>query len=194
LGKTLLTINNGLMPVIKYSIWFFLGILLLVNIASCTSEPKKVKQVEINPDSLRENLLEANKKVVGTEDEQIRNLIQRYGWKMKETGTGLRYFVYYNGGGPKTKKDYTVKINYEVKLITGDIVYSSKETGPKEFRIGSGGVESGLEEGILLLKVGDKAKFIFPSHLAWGLIGDQDRIPPKSTLIYDVEVLALMQK
>jgi FKBP-type peptidyl-prolyl cis-trans isomerase FkpA len=178
----------------KYNSLFFLVIVLLVSLTNCSDNPKKVKQVEVDPASLKEQLLEANKKVVGTEDEQIRNLIQRYGWKMKETGTGLRYFIYHDGDGPKALKDWTVKINYEVRLITGDLAYSSKETGPKEFRIGSGGVESGLEEGILLLNVGDKAKFIFPSHLAWGLIGDQDRIPPKSTLIYDVEVLELKKK
>jgi FKBP-type peptidyl-prolyl cis-trans isomerase FkpA len=175
----------------KYNWLFFIAILLLAGFTNCSSNPKEVKQVEIDPAVLKEQLLEANKKVVGTEDEQIRSLIQRYGWKMQETGTGLRYFVYYNGNGPKALKDWTVKINYEVRLITGDLAYSSKEKGPKEFRIGSGGVESGLEEGILLLNVGDKAKFIFPSHLAWGLIGDQDRIPPKSTLIYDVEVIEL---
>lgn len=175
----------------KYNWLFLFTILLFVGLTNCSSNPKKVKQVEIDPVLLKEQLLEANKKVVGTEDEQIRNLIQRYGWEMKETGTGLRYLIYQKGDGPKALKDWTVKMNFEVRLITGDIVYSSKETGPKEFRIGSGGVESGLEEGILLLNVGDKAKFIFPSHLAWGLIGDQDQIPPKSTLIYDVEVLEL---
>jgi len=155
----------------------------------CVRNTQETKPVEIDPDLLKEPLLKANKQIVSTEDEQIRKLIERYGWKMKETGTGLRYQVYYAGNGPKTIKDKIVKINYEIRLISGDVVYSSKETGPKEFKIGSGGVESGLEEGILLLKVGDKAKFILPSYLAWGLVGDQERIPPKSTLIYDVEVL-----
>ena len=158
--------------------------LLVVLFMGCKHNSQEAKPAEMDPNSLKEPLLKANKQIVNTEDGQIRNLIERYGWKMKETGTGLRYLVYYEGRGPKTKKDKVVKINYEVRLITGD-------TGPKEFKIGSGGVESGLEEGILLLKVGDKAKFILPSYLAWGLIGDQDRIPPKSTLIYDVEVLEI---
>lgn len=165
-------------------------ITLLIVTIGCrqASEPQTR---EIDPASYKEPLLKANKQTVGTENAQIRSLIERYGWKMKETGTGLRYLVYHEGNGPRTKKDEVVKINYEVRLITGDLVYTSKESGPKEFKIGSGGVESGLEEAILLLKVGDKAKLILPSHLAFGLIGDQDQIPPKSTLIYDIEVLEL---
>ena len=175
----------------KYKGLFLVMISLLAITLSCMHSPQGTKPAEIDPNTLKEPLLKANKQIVNAEDIQIRNLVERYGWHMKETGTGLRYLIYHEGSGPKTLKDKIVKINYEVRLITGDIVYSSKDTGPKEFKIGSGGVESGLEEGILLLKVGDKAKLILPSHLAWGLIGDQERIPPKSTLIYDVEVLDL---
>ncbi len=166
-------------------------ILILLMLAACQSSHPAKDVNAVDPGVVREPLLNANKKVVETEDEQIRNFINRYGWKMNETGTGLRYLVYKHGSGPKAEHGMIARLNYEIRLITGDLVYSSKESGPKEFQIGSGGVESGLEEGILLLRTGDKAKFIMPSHLAWGLIGDQDRIPPKSTLIYDVELIEL---
>jgi FKBP-type peptidyl-prolyl cis-trans isomerase len=62
---------------------------------------------------------------------------------------------------------------------------------PKTFLIGQGGVESGLEEGILLLQEGDKARFIMPPHLAHGLIGDRDKIPARATIIYDLELVSL---
>jgi FKBP-type peptidyl-prolyl cis-trans isomerase len=52
-------------------------------------------------------------------------------------------------------------------------------------------VESGLEEGILLLQEGDKARFIMPPHLAHGLIGDRDKIPARATIIYDLELVSL---
>ncbi len=165
--------------------------ILFCFLVGCQSESKKTETREINPSALKETLLEANKQVVKTEDQQIRDLITRYGWKMQETGTGLRYQVYQKGSGPKASLDQIARINYEVRLITGEVVYSSKESGIKEFKIGSGGVESGVEEAILLMRVGDKAKLILPSYLAYGLIGDQDRIPGKSTLIYDIELLEL---
>jgi FKBP-type peptidyl-prolyl cis-trans isomerase len=48
-----------------------------------------------------------------------------------------------------------------------------------------------LHEGIQLLHVGDKAIFILPSHLAHGLLGDEDKIPPHSAVIYDIELLGI---
>lgn len=140
---------------------------------------------------LKETLIEANKNVLLTEDQQIRNLISRYGWEMEETGTGLRYLIYKKGNGPVARRGLQVKISYTVRLISGDVIYSSDQTGPKSFTIGSGGVESGLEEAILHMHQGDKAKLVIPSHLAFGLTGDNDQIPPKATLIYDIELIEL---
>ena len=61
------------------------------------------------------------------------------------------------------------------------------------FKVGFGGVESGLEEGVLLLRTGDKARFIMPPHLAHGLIGDGDCIPMRAIIIYDVELVRVSE-
>ena len=110
---------------------------------------------------------------------------------MTETGSGLRYAIYHHGKGEKAEPGKIAVLKYNVKLINGDEIYNSARDGLKSFLIGKGGVESGLEEGILLLRVGDRAKFIIPSHLGFGLLGDQGQVPPKSTLIYDLELVAL---
>jgi FKBP-type peptidyl-prolyl cis-trans isomerase len=52
-------------------------------------------------------------------------------------------------------------------------------------------VESGLHEAIQLLSPGDSALFVIPSYRAHGLIGDQDRIPMRSTLVYRVGLVAV---
>lgn len=165
--------------------------LLLLFSLGCKDSGNNSQRKDLTSAEMEETLLQANKHAVGTEDEQIRNFIQRYGWKMNETGTGLRYMIYKKGDGPIAKPGQIASLKYELRLITGDVIYSSNEKGLKKFLIGKGGVESGLEEAILFLHLGDKAKIILPSHLAYGLIGDQDRIPGKSTLIYDVELINL---
>ncbi len=48
-----------------------------------------------------------------------------------------------------------------------------------------------MKQGILFLKTGDRVKFILPSHLAFGLAGDGDKIPAKAALVYDIELLEL---
>ncbi|MFH0866292.1 MAG: FKBP-type peptidyl-prolyl cis-trans isomerase [Bacteroidota bacterium] len=159
-------------------------------LVSCGGQDNN-KVLVINADSLKTPLTNVNKQLVKAEDEQIRDFIKRYGWDMNETGTGLRYLIYYNGNGAKAEAGKTAKINFEVKLITGDICYTSKNDGAKEFIIGKSNEISGLEEGILLMKEGDKAKFVIPSHLAFGLLGDEDKIPKRATLIYDVELIEI---
>lgn len=163
-------------------------IFICLTLISCNQSTENEKR---NSDlkELDEPLLNANKQAVMAEQEQINNFIRRYKWQMKETGSGLRYAIYKKGNGPKAETGKIAVLNYSVMLITGEEIYSSKKDGTKEFLIGKGGVESGLEEGILLLQVGDHAKFIIPSHLGFGLLGDQNKVPPKSTLIYDIELL-----
>ncbi len=169
----------------------FLSSLIFFLLASCNGPKTNEKDSGTIVPSMKESLLNANKQAVKAENEQIEQFISRYNWKMKETGSGLRYNIYEDGNGEQATTGKIATLKYEVRLITGDIIYSSEKDGLKEFLIGRGGVESGLEEGILLLRVGDRAKFIIPSHLGFGLLGDQDKVPPKSTLIYDIELISL---
>lgn len=159
-------------------------------ISGCAHAPAPALSQQ-NASYISDSLLKANKEAVQNEDAQIRLYINRMGWQMQETGTGLRYLIAEKGKGPAAKTGNRARIEFELRLITGELCYSSQKTGPKEFRIGSGGVESGLEEGILLLHKGDRAKFILPSHLAFGLVGDQDKIPGRCSIIYDVHLLDL---
>lgn len=157
----------------------------------CCNESANNEKKTTDKEKIQEPLINANKKAVSAEDEQIDNYVRRHNWQMNKTGSGLRYAIYKKGTGETAEQGKIAVLNYSVELISGEEIYSSKKSGVKEFLIGKGGVESGLEEGILLLRVGDRAKFIIPSHLGFGLIGDQDKVPPKSTLIYDIELIQL---
>lgn len=154
---------------------------------SCNNNEKPKKIIHL--DKIKEPLVAVNKKLVKEENEDIDDYIARYKWKMNQSGTGLRYLIYRRGTGVKAKKEKYATIRYSVNLITGELCYTSIKEGPKEFLIGKAEVENGLEEGILLMHVGDRAKFIIPSHLAFGLLGDENKIPKRATLIYDVELI-----
>ena len=172
---------------VGWNICFFVAII----ISSCSNKKEGVTIPSLNQKQITEKLVEANIAAIKTENLQIDKLIVSKGWKMSETPTGLRFQIIEKGNGENACLSKLVSFEYDVKLISGEEIYSSAKTGPKEFRIGSGGVESGLEEGILLLKLGDKARFIIPSYLAHGLSGDQNKIPPKATLIYTIKIIGL---
>ena len=154
---------------------------------SCKQGNKESSEKKIKP--TREELIHVNQLLVKKDSSKIAGYVRRKGWDMKETQTGLWYMIYHKGNGASPRKGQLAIIRYKVSLLNGTECYSSAEDGPKQFKIGQGGVESGLEEGILLLHVGDKARFIMPPHLAYGLIGDEKKIPARATIVYDVEVI-----
>jgi FKBP-type peptidyl-prolyl cis-trans isomerase FkpA len=112
-------------------------------------------------------------------------------WKMTETGTGLLYMIYEESEGELAVAGKQAKVKYTISLLDGTLCYSSDSTGTETFLIDRSEVESGLQEGIKLMRVGSKAKLIIPSHLAHGLIGDQDKIPPLETVVFDIQLIAL---
>lgn len=166
-------------------------ILFILFTLGCSNDPDAQHTTgnQITDQEIREPMEKVNRYLVRKEEDDIQDLVKRYGWEMQKSATGLRYLVYKKGLGQAVKEGNLVSISYEVKLLDGSTVYSSSTLGLKQFRVGKGGVEAGLEEGILLLNEGDRAKFIIPSHLAFGLLGDGNNIPPRASLVYDIEVV-----
>lgn len=94
------------------------------------------------------------------------------------------------GNGKKAEKGKTVSVHYKGTLTDGTEFDSSyKRKQPIDFPLGEGHVIEGWDEGIQLLHVGDKARFVIPSHLAYGERGASGAIPPGATLIFDVELM-----
>lgn len=108
----------------------------------------------------------------------------------EKTDSGLRYKFINKGAGKKAEIGKTVSVHYSGSLENGKVFdnsYSRKK--PIEFPLGQGHVIEGWDEGIALLQVGDKARFVIPSHLGYGARGAGGVIPPNATLIFDVELM-----
>ncbi len=107
-----------------------------------------------------------------------------------KTESGLRYKMVQNGDGIKAEKGKTVSVHYKGSLPDGTVFDSSyKRNEPIDFPLGMGHVISGWDEGIALLKVGDKARFVIPPVLGYGERGAGGVIPPNATLVFDVELV-----
>ena len=108
----------------------------------------------------------------------------------EETTSGLRYQILQKGEGKKATKGAGVSVHYKGQLLDGTVFDSSyKRKQPIDFNVGVGQVIAGWDEGIQLLQVGDKARFVIPSDLAYGAAGAGGVIPPNATLIFDVELM-----
>jgi peptidyl-prolyl cis-trans isomerase A (cyclophilin A) len=109
-----------------------------------------------------------------------------------KTESGLRYKIINQGDGVQAEKGKTVSVHYKGMLPNGKVFDSSYDRKqPIDFALGMGQVIAGWDEGIQLLKVGDKARLVVPSHMAYGSAGAGGVIPPNATLVFDVELVAV---
>ena len=110
----------------------------------------------------------------------------------QQTDSGLRYQIIQEGAGQQAAAGQTVSVHYKGQLLDGTVFDSSfKRQQPIDFVLGQGQVIPGWDEGVSLLKVGDKARFVIPSNLAYGSRGVGGVIPPDAVLIFDVELVAV---
>ncbi len=170
------------------TIFLFFSLSLLVN---CGGTDVARPNASLSKQELAEPLINANIKVVRNESAQIDSYIERHHLNMIQTGTGLRYVIYQKGSGIKAEQGKLATIKFKIFLMDGTLVYSSDKKGAEEFLIGQDQKESGLHEGIQFMHVGDKAKMILPPHLAHGLLGDENKIPSRAVILYDVELISL---
>ena len=96
------------------------------------------------------------------------------------------------GNGHAAQKGKIVRVHYTGWLTTGEKFDSSVDRNePFEFVLGEGQVIAGWDQGVATMRVGDKVKLTIPSDLAYGDQGYPGAIPPKATLVFEVELLAV---
>ncbi|MFM7024062.1 MAG: FKBP-type peptidyl-prolyl cis-trans isomerase [Flavobacteriales bacterium] len=170
--------------------------LLLLFVFSC-DEPEETQKV-YSKEEYKTILENSNKVKTIREEDDIKNYISRRNWKAEETGTGV-YIVKYESGKSSDsliKAGNGVRVTFTVSLLNGTLCYSTQDTPSKqlEFEVEKAELESGLHEALTHLRKGDKAIILIPSHRAHGLLGDQEKIPALSTVIYDIQILDVLRK
>jgi len=169
-------------------------IIILCGIAlvGCSACQRKNQDRTLSQEEIDARLMEINRDMVGDEAKQIKKYIKQSKLDFEDTGTGLRLHLIDGGGlGLNAVNGQIALVHYTMGLLDGTTISTSREGKPQTFKIAGSEVESGLHEGITYMKVGDKATMILPSHLAHGLAGDLDRVPPRSPIVYQVELIAL---
>ncbi len=167
-------------------------LVFLVVLLSCKQTVESEKNIDFK--KLKEPLIEQNKNNIAVEDAQIDGYVRRRNWPVTKTKTGLRYIIYKDVQGPEIIAQQYAIVHYSLSLINGMQCYTTKAKKPERFLVDQDHVESGLHQGIKFMSKGDKARLILPSYLAHGLIGDLNKVPPLSTVIYDIELIDIQKQ
>lgn len=99
------------------------------------------------------------------------------------------------GKGKEAKAGDLVRVNYTGTLMNGTKFDSSLDTGKAfEFRVGTGAVIKGWDEGLVGMRVGGKRTLVIPQALGYGEAGSPPKIPPRAGLKFDIELLDVNPK
>ena len=171
----------------------------VVDAVAQNDEIKSVTIERVGEAAMSWNAVEAFRAFEGSREERLREereaqekALDKLAAGFEKTKSGLRYQFIQRGEGRTAEKGKTVSVHYKGQLVDGTVFDSSyKRNSPIDFALGVGQVIPGWDEGIQLLSVGDKARFVIPSDLAYGERGAGGVIPPNATLIFDVELVAI---
>ncbi|MCK6608233.1 MAG: peptidylprolyl isomerase [Flavobacterium sp.] len=153
--------------------------------------------VRVGDEAQKWNAIEAFRTFEGSREKRIaeqkkmaEEALEKLAAGFQKTESGLRYQIIQKGTGKQAEKGKQVSVHYQGALENGQVFDSSyKRKQPIDFQLGVGQVIEGWDEGIALLQVGDKARFVIPSYLGYGSRGAGGVIPPDATLVFDVELM-----
>jgi len=140
------------------------------------------EQVEVQRDFLRK------------ERESIEAYIKDRNLTVERTGMGMYYTILEDSSATEmVETEDIVEYEYDISMLNGSLLFTSRQLGNGHLKIDKQDAEIGLHESLKKLGLGDKGLFILPSHLAFGVAGDQDRVPPKTALVYELKVVKIQK-
>ena len=143
-----------------------------------------------NRSEKKEDMILMNQQMMRDESAEINEYIKANKLDMIKSGTGLRYHIVPGTGAPVQISSHSrISISYNLSELDGTPLYSYSKEKPFTFASGRGEIPRGMEEAIMQMKPGDKAKLIIPTHLAYGKTGDDKKIGPGFILVCELEFL-----
>ncbi|UWX56006.1 gliding motility-associated peptidyl-prolyl isomerase GldI [Maribacter litopenaei] len=166
-----------------------LNILLLMAFLFGCEESEPRKPVQRKSGSYFKESIERSRKLLEAEEKKIQEIIKRDSLKdytHSASGSWYHYLRVNDSTDYTPQTDDIVTMNYNLLTLDNDTLYSESEIGTLSYRVDKQELFLGLREAIKLLKVNEKATFLFPSSIAFGYHGDNNRIgtnvPLKSTI------------
>ena len=158
-------------------------------VTGCIQDEKTESIDSLPKTDLKESLIKANQAFIEAERSAIEGYVKRHQLVMNESSTGLRYKIDASGSGERIKQGDLVELKYDIYLLDGTPCYNSDSSGTLKFNVEKSEAMNGFHEAVQMMRKGDKAILILPAHLAYGLSGDNAKIPLASALVCNIEVI-----
>ncbi len=160
-----------------------------------TSEPV-ISKAKIRADSLRELYMKTYEEYPATQAQRDNNAIIDFAvaneMELDKQESGLYHKIYRFGKGDSIKLGDAVRIQYTGYFLDGKVLESTLNSGgPSSITVGT--TIKGWTEVLLRMKMGDKAKVVIPSHLAYGKMGNRETILPNTCLFFDIELMGYVR-
>ncbi|QWX82488.1 gliding motility-associated peptidyl-prolyl isomerase GldI [Cellulophaga sp. HaHaR_3_176] len=173
----------------RYLIYFIAAIFL----CSCEG-PKARKPIRTSSPQLIKSTVERNKELLDIEMQIISALVKNDSintYTASTTGSWYYYEVKNDTATYTPKVEDVVTLTYNIMTLTNDTIYSAKEIGVQDILVNKPSLFKGLRNTFTLLKENEKATFIFPSSLAFGYHGDDNKIEPNTPIKSSIEIIKI---
>jgi FKBP-type peptidyl-prolyl cis-trans isomerase FkpA len=140
---------------------------------------------------IQQKLVAANKIMVAHESAAIDSFIAKHRYNMMRKGSGLRIEKVMNGTGRKVTLEDTLNLEHKIFLLSGSLCYQSNADSLLTMVMHPGSQIKGIEEALMDMSEGDKVRLVIPSYLAFGMLGDQNKIPPASPLFVELNLIEI---
>lgn len=173
----------------KYRKIIILASLVTFLISSCKQSQEARRPVSQASGTFMKKSAERNKKLIASEEDLIDSVIKsnpKVKYMASTNGYWYTYLVQNPTDTLTPKKGDVAFFNYEIKDLKGKIIYSEMELKPQTYAIDKQNIMTGLREGIKLMHKKEKVIFLFPSHIAYGYHGDENKIGPNQPLLCTV--------
>ena len=169
--------------------------LLFLTITSC--KPQEARKPEsVQSGSFIKQSAERNKKLIAKERTKIEAIITKDTTAKFIASENGFWYAYQNKVEQDTiTPDFGDSINfdYNIQDLDGQIIYSKSQIGNKDYVMEKEILFSGLREGLKLMKPSERVTFIFPSQVAYGYYGDDNKIGTNVPIICDVTLNSITQ-
>lgn len=162
--------------------------LLLITLASCKEQQAR-KPISQSSGTFMKESAERNKKLIKGEETKIDSIIKSNP-KIKYFASQKGYWYHYESKNEadtlRPRKGDVAYFDYEIKDLNGNVIYSDIELKPQTYIVDKQNILMGLRHGIKLMHKTEKVTFLFPSHMAYGYHGDNNRIGTNEPIICTV--------